>query len=45
MYLKIPGVEYIYKSPGVHKDYDIISCGTEGTNGGTGESADIVSWE
>ncbi len=37
--------EYIYNSPGEHGDYDIISYGADGSEGGTGENQDIVSWE
>lgn len=39
------GVEYIYKYPGQHGSYDIISYGSDGKEGGTGQDADIVSWE
>ena len=46
---KIPkdpwGVDYIYKYPGEHGDYDIISYGADENEGGTGENKDIVSWE
>lgn len=35
---------YIYKSPGEHGDYDIISYGADGVTGGDGENQDIVSW-
>ncbi len=39
------GAEYVYKFPGEHGDYDIISYGADGNDGGTGDDADIVSWE
>jgi len=39
------GHDYIYKSPGDHDVYDIISYGADGQPGGTGENADIGSWE
>ena len=39
------GVEYIYKFPGDHGDYDLFSYGADGTEGGSGENADQVSWE
>ena len=39
------GAEYVYKYPGKHGDYDIISYGADASNGGEGECADIVSWE
>ncbi len=46
---KIPkdpwGNPYIYISPGVHdKDFDIISLGADGEEGGEGNDADIESW-
>jgi general secretion pathway protein G len=36
---------YIYKSPGEHGDYDLISYGLDGTEGGEGENQDVVSWK
>lgn len=46
---KIPndpwGSQYIYLSPGIHDDYDIISYGPDGASGGDGDDADINSWE
>jgi general secretion pathway protein G len=39
------GNEYIYISPGVHGDYDIISYGSDGVPGGEDEAKDINSWE
>jgi len=36
---------YIYKSPGEHGDYDLISYGLDGVEGGEGESQDVVSWK
>jgi len=36
---------YVYRSPGEHGDYDIISYGAGGVEGGEGESEDVVSWE
>ena len=39
------GVEYIYKFPGDHGDYDLFSYGADGTEGGSGENTDQVSWE
>jgi general secretion pathway protein G len=39
------GGRYIYISPGVNgKDYDIESFGKDGEDGGTGDNADIESW-
>jgi general secretion pathway protein G len=37
--------EYLYLSPGIHDDYDIISHGADGTPGGEGKNKDINSWE
>jgi general secretion pathway protein G len=39
------GTAYIYKRPGTKGEYDIISLGKDGAPGGTGEDADIGSWE
>jgi general secretion pathway protein G len=40
------GGEYIYTSPGQHNvDYDIVSYGRDGQEGGEGADADIVNWE
>ena len=36
---------YIYKSPGEHGDYDLISYGLDGAEGGEGENQDVVSWK
>jgi general secretion pathway protein G len=37
--------DYLYISPGVHGDYDIISYGADKAPGGEGEDADVNSWE
>ena len=39
------GNEFVYISPGVHGDYDIISYGADGVPGGEGEDKDINNWE
>jgi general secretion pathway protein G len=39
------GREYLYLSPGIHDDYDIISYGADGVPGGEGKDKDINSWE
>ncbi len=39
------GRAYIYKSPGNFGDYDLISLGLDGTEGGEGENQDVVSWK
>ena len=39
------GHPYLYLSPGTHsKDFDIESLGRDGESGGTGNDADIQSW-
>lgn len=38
------GNPYVYRSPGQHGPYDLISYGSDGQEGGTGTAADIVSW-
>lgn len=46
---KIPldpwGNPYMYVSPGVHGDFDILSYGGDGKEGGEGKDADIKSWD
>lgn len=37
--------EFVYLSPGVHGDYDIISFGFDGVQGGEDKNKDINSWE
>lgn len=50
-YLKKPverdpwGNNYIYKSPGAHAEYDLLSLGADGKEGGSGDDSDIVSWK
>ncbi|MBW2099401.1 MAG: type II secretion system major pseudopilin GspG [Deltaproteobacteria bacterium] len=39
------GNEFIYLSPGVHDDFDIISYGADGVSGGEDKNSDINSWE
>lgn len=39
------GKEYVYLSPGVHGAFDVMSYGKDGKQGGTGDDADITSWE
>jgi len=39
------GTPYTYKRPGTKGEYDIVSLGKDGAPGGTGEDADIGSWE
>ena len=46
---KIPqdpwGNDFIYLSPGTHGDYDIISYGADGVQGGDDANRDFNSWE
>lgn len=37
------GTPYIYRSPGVHGAYDVVSYGADRREGGTGVAADISS--
>ncbi len=39
------GNEFVYLSPGVHGDYDLVSYGADGVPGGEGKDKDINSWE
>lgn len=39
------GHPYTYRSPGEHGTYDIVSLGSDGQQGGTGDAADITSWK
>ena len=38
------GNPYVYRSPGQNGAYDILSYGSDGTEGGTGAAQDITSW-
>ncbi|MBE9532466.1 MAG: type II secretion system major pseudopilin GspG [Proteobacteria bacterium] len=46
---KIPsdpwGNSYLYLSPGLHGDYDLLSYGADGLKGGADFDADINNWE
>src|SRR3990170_4320907 len=39
------GKPYIYRSPGEHGPYDLVSYGADGAPGGEADNADITSWE
>lgn len=39
------GSEFVYLSPGMHGDYDIISYGADGVPSGEDKNKDINSWE
>lgn len=38
------GNAYVYKIPGEHGEFDLLSYGKDGQPGGAGEAADIVNW-
>jgi len=38
------GKPYVYRSPGEHGAYDVVSFGADGQEGGIGTAADITSW-
>ncbi|HEY0666473.1 MAG TPA: type II secretion system major pseudopilin GspG [Gallionella sp.] len=38
------GNSYLFRSPGEHGEYDLISYGKDGKPGGDGEAADITNW-
>jgi len=39
------GNPYQYQAPGSHGEYDLSSLGKDGQPGGSGEAADITSWQ
>ncbi len=39
------GNDYVYLSPGLHGEYDIISYGADGEAGGDGYNQDINNWD
>jgi general secretion pathway protein G len=39
------GKAYVYKSPGEHGPFDILSYGADGVPGGDGDNHDLASWE
>ncbi len=38
------GRPYIYRLPGEHGAFDVVSLGKDGVEGGTGENKDLTSW-
>jgi general secretion pathway protein G len=38
------GHAYVYRSPGEHGSFDIVSHGAKGVEGGADAATDIVSW-
>jgi general secretion pathway protein G len=39
------GSPYIYRQPGEHGEYDLVSYGKDAAPGGSGEAADLGNWE
>lgn len=39
------GRAYVYKFPGEQGEYEIVSFGLDGAEGGEGENQDVVSWK
>jgi general secretion pathway protein G len=35
---------FIYRFPGEHGEYDLVTLGADGEEGGEGENQDVVSW-
>ena len=38
------GNPYVFKIPGEHGEYDLLSYGKDGQPGGEGEAADVTNW-
>jgi general secretion pathway protein G len=38
------GRPYMYKFPGEHGDYDLLTFGKDGQPGGTGDAEDVTNW-
>ncbi|MBI4984026.1 MAG: type II secretion system major pseudopilin GspG [Rhodocyclales bacterium] len=38
------GNSYVFRSPGDHGEFDLLSYGKDGRPGGAGEAADITNW-
>ena len=38
------GRAYVYRYPGTHSDFDLMSFGADGQEGGEGDNMDIVNW-
>lgn len=39
------GNEFVYLSPGIHGDFDLVSFGADGETGGEDTDADVNNWE
>lgn len=37
--------EWVYRKPGQHGSYDLVSHGEDGSPGGEGNARDVTSWE
>ena len=38
------GKSYLYKQPGDHGEFDLLTYGKDGQPGGTGEDEDVTNW-
>lgn len=38
------GNDFVYLSPGAHGEFDLVSYGSDGVEGGEGKNADVESW-
>ena len=39
------GRPFVYRQPGEHGEYDVISYGADGRPGGSGEDVDVSNWQ
>jgi general secretion pathway protein G len=39
------GHAYVFRSPGTHGYYDLLSLGSDGRDGGEGAAADVTNWQ
>jgi len=39
------GNPYVYRQPGEHGEYDLLSRGADNADGGDGDARDVTSWE
>lgn len=39
------GRSFVYRAPGQRGEFDIVSFGADGQQGGAGENADVASWQ
>jgi general secretion pathway protein G len=38
------GKPYVYRHPGEHGEFDLLSLGRDGQPGGSGDAADVTNW-